>query len=67
MKYKIKRADRASNPCFVGEIVWDFWGCDFGCARENTILFGIDYISVTRNENHSNPFFTIPIEDLETV
>jgi hypothetical protein len=63
-RYRIKRADRASRPCFaVGDIVYP--GRDmYGCASDDSHLLGIEHKAIAPDES-GEPFFTIPSEDLE--
>lgn len=63
-KYKLIRRDRASIkiPDHV-EYVYDFLGCDYGCANDDSRMTGIEHMSVSFNER--GQFFTIPILDLE--
>jgi hypothetical protein len=62
--YKLKKK-RFNHK--AGTIVYDAEGHDYGLARDDTYDTGIKHISVTLKKDGSNPFFTVPLEDLELI
>lgn len=58
-----KDSSSAGHP--VGTQCYVFNGHDYGCAREDTFYSGVSHISMTLDPDGRNPYFTIPVEDLE--
>lgn len=55
--------DRFQYPS--GTIVQEFHGHDYGCCREDMQATGVEHVVVTAAPDGKNPFFTIPVSDLE--
>lgn len=51
----------------AGDIVYDTKGYDYGCASDDTRMFGYEHISVSSKEDGDYPFFTIPLGHLEEI
>lgn len=65
IRYKVKRADRASKPVKEGDVL--YYGNDcYGCANDDSRMLGVDYIPVSHFPR-GVPFFTIPEEDVERI
>jgi hypothetical protein len=63
--YKLKHP-RFDHP--AGTIVYDFVGHDYGLARQDTMEYDVEHVSVTINEDNSKtPFFTVAVTDLERI
>lgn len=50
-----------------GQTVYQFMGCDYGLANDDSRWTGIEHTSVTFNEDGSHPSFTIPVDHLERI
>ena len=61
MSYKLKK-DRFEHK--TGTTVYDQSGHDYGLAHDDTMISGIEYITVTLNSDGSYPGFTVPVKDL---
>jgi NTP pyrophosphatase (non-canonical NTP hydrolase) len=68
--YTFKRKDRSDLTVAEmadNSICYDFIGNNYGCAEDESKRTGVEYIAVTFKADGSNPFFTIPKEDLEMI
>ena len=57
--------DRFEYP--AGTVVYECVNYDYGCASEDTRETGIRHISVTESPTGDYPFFTIAVDDLESI
>lgn len=57
-------AQCAEDTVKCGDHVYSCVKHDFGLAREDTIHFGYQFVSVTKNKDGDYPCFTIPLHDL---
>lgn len=48
----------------AGTIVYKLLQHDYGLARDDTNITGIEHISVTLEEDGGYPSFTVPLDDL---
>lgn len=62
--YRLK-SDRFGHP--EGAVVYQLRLHDYGLAHDDTLVTGIEHVSVTLNANGGYPFFTVPNTDLELV
>lgn len=51
----------------AGTTVYDFVGCNYGCAGDDARNFDMDYRSVTLSADGIGKFFTVPERHLEQV
>lgn len=66
MKYRVKVDSKLEPKAVKGTVVYPLIGWDYGSANEDTRVFDIEHISVTLKENGDYPYFTIPLNDLES-
>lgn len=68
-KYRVKqdRIVRGETWVKAGETVYTQKGYDYGLARDDTNMTGIQHVSVTLNADGDYPGFTIPRDDLEVL
>lgn len=62
----------ADNPTvlgmgFAGDFVYDYAGCDYGLAADDTRQIGVYHVSVTFDPTGGRPFFTVPQYLLERI
>lgn len=55
--YKLKE-EHLGYP--AGTVVYECVGSDYGCASDDSRIFGVRHISVTVDPKGSYPFFTVP-------
>lgn len=61
-KYELL-ADRFDHK--RGTVVYETRAHDYGLARDDTNMTGIQHVSVTINEDGDYPFFTVPEHQLK--
>ena len=66
-KVTVDREIRGTLYAKAGDIVYDCLSYNYGCASDDTRIFGIKHVSVTKNENGRHLFFTIPVSHLESI
>lgn len=64
MKYRLKYE---YNKLGIGAIVYKLMKHDFGLARDDTNMTGMEHVSVTLNRDGDYPSFTIPVDYLSEV
>jgi len=63
--YRINSLARCSHDgAALNEIVFKCLKSDYGCASDDTNMYGVMYIAVTFKPDGDYPFFTIPLKDL---
>lgn len=62
--YKLKRGAVTCPEAVAGSVVYDSLGCDYGCAADDTRIFGREHVSMTLDPMGGYPFFTVPRDDL---
>lgn len=65
--YKMLRDSEVDTSVKAGDTVYEYFGCDYGCADDDTRILGIEHESFTKNPNGGTPFFTAPIRDVEEI
>jgi hypothetical protein len=55
------------NNLPAGTLVYSYKYWDYGLAKDDTYLTGVEHISVTLKPDGTYPSFTIPIQDLHTL
>jgi hypothetical protein len=63
--YKILKDSTLNKEAVAGTVVYSCSGYDYGLARDDTAITGIEHASVTLKRSGGYPSFTIPLEDLE--
>jgi len=68
-KFKVlfQRVIRGEVHANMGDVVYPTLMCDYGLANDDTRATGVEHITVTLNEDGSNPGFTIPLHHLEEI
>lgn len=68
-KFEVKaaRVVRGEVWAIKGDIVYEFKGHDYGLARDDTLYFGIEHISVTEDAKGAGSSFTIPLHNLKEI
>jgi hypothetical protein len=65
-KYIVLNASQASDDStVVGQLLYQCAKHDYGLARDDTNMFGIEYVSVSKDPTGDYSFFTIPREHLK--
>lgn len=69
MKYKLKKDRIIKGKLYAkrGEFVYSVNNYDYGCASDDSELFGYEHQSVSLDEDGKYPFFTVPCKDLEEI
>jgi hypothetical protein len=63
--YIVLRGDRAATEDLkAGDTIYYCTGSDYGLANDDTLMTGIQHVSMTRDPSGGYPFFTIPREDI---
>lgn len=65
--YRILSTPKHQPDAIPGKIVYDCGVHDYGCASDDSRVFGTPHISVTFDKTGGYPFFTIPVRDLEKI
>lgn len=71
--FEILRADRGGigttswEKFQIGETVYESCLYDYGCAQDDTRVFGIEHISITKSPDGKGIFYTIPRQDLKEI
>ncbi len=67
--YEVLRTRVLSGTTYAvpGDTVYDQKGYDYGLSNDDSRLFGIEHVSVTKNSDGSYPGFTIPKRDLRVI
>ncbi len=63
--FTVLRDSETNQIVKAGDTVYDFWGCDYGCASDDTRMTGIEWTAVTLSPEGKEPFFTVPVRDLK--
>lgn len=68
-KYRVlfMRMIRGTVYANEGDIVYDFMGCDYGLANDDTRATGVEHVSVSPNSSGEAPSFTIPKHHLQEI
>lgn len=66
MEYTLKRTPKSNPDVKPGTKVYPATCYDYGCANDDERTTGKEHLSVTLDPNGGYPFFTVPVEDLET-
>lgn len=65
-RFKLLKDSLLNEDAKEGCSVYEYIGCDYGLARDDTELTGIKHISVTLDpDGIGTPFFTVPFNFLE--
>lgn len=51
----------------AGTVVYPCNGYDYGLSRDDTMITGVEHVSVTTDPTGGYPFFTVPVDDLERI
>lgn len=63
--YRVKKDSKLEPKARAGSTIYSINGWDYGLAKDDTRMTGVEHVSVTLNSDGSSPFFTIPRADLE--
>lgn len=63
----MKTNSKLEPKAVAGTLVYDICGWDYGLAKDDTRMTGVEHVSVTLNDNGEPPFFTVPRSDIEPV
>jgi hypothetical protein len=63
-KFKLK-ANRFEHS--AGTICYRFLGWDYGCKSDDERATGVEHTVMTVDPNGGNPFFTVPVNDVEEI
>lgn len=66
MMYRLRETPFTAPDIAPGTVVYDYPGCDYGLADDDTEGTGESHISVTLASNGDGPFFTVPESILDT-
>lgn len=66
-RFRVLKDSALEPKAKAGTIVYNFLGCDYGLAGDDTRLTGLEHRSVTLSEDGRQSSFTIPCRDLEEI
>lgn len=66
-KYKMLADSTIDERVKKGATVYHYDRYDYGLARDDTWATGIEHISCTLDPYGNDPFFTVPVPDLEKI
>lgn len=65
--YQLKTDSNPGSKPKVGTVVYLFAGYDYGLARDDTKITGVEHIGVSLKRGGRAPSFTHPLPDLEPI
>lgn len=65
--FKVVKSSKLEPRATAGTVVYACLYPDYGCASDDTAIFGIEHRSFTLDPAGGYPFFTMPIADVERI
>ena len=65
LKFEMLKDSQIERQAVKGSIVYDCIKYDYGLAKDDTRITGVEHTSVTLESDGGYPYFTVPVEDIK--